>query len=199
VVKALFTRASVSGVEQVPRTGGLLIVSNHASNADPVVLMAVVPRPLAFMTKVELFENWASRTILQSWRGAFPVQRGGVDIRAVRDALALIHAGAAVVIFPEGTRRPEGLDRPHRGIGYLAARAACPVLPVALVGTDAINGLWDLRTRPSFEVHFGTPFQVPAGDADDAAADRIMRAVAALLPPERRGAYAAEAQPVLVS
>jgi 1-acyl-sn-glycerol-3-phosphate acyltransferase len=198
LVKTLLTRSRVVGLEHIPRTGGVLVVSNHASNADPVVLMAVAPRPLVFMTKVELFQNWASRTILEAWRGAFPVERGKVDVRAVRDALALLHAGAAVVVFPEGTRQPDGLERPHRGIGYIAARASCPVLPVALVGTDAINGLWDLRKRPAFEVRFGVPFRVPPDDPGDLAADRIMRAVAALLPTEKRGAYRAEAQPLLV-
>jgi len=194
VVKALLTRPHIVELGHFPRSGGVLVVSNHVSYADPVILMAVAPRPLAFMAKAELFRPWATRVILDSWRGAFPVQRGGADVRAVRDALALLEAGAAVVVFPEGTRRPDGLERPHRGIGYLAARAACPVLPVALVGTEAIEGLWDLRKRPSFEVRFGPPFLVPSDDTDEVAADRIMCAVAELLPPERRGAYGAEDQ-----
>src|SRR4051812_29559423 len=76
VVKALFTRSRIVGMEHVPRTGGVLVVSSHASNADPVILMAVMPRPLAFMTKEELFRPRLIRTFLQLWRGAFPVRRG---------------------------------------------------------------------------------------------------------------------------
>ena len=197
IVKALLTRARVMGLEHFPRSDGVLVVSNHVSNADPVVLMAVAPRPLAFMAKAELFRHWVPRLVLESWRGAFPVQRGTADVRAVRDALALLQAGAAVVLFPEGTRRPDVLERPHRGIGYLAARAACPILPVGLVGTEALEDLWDLRKRPSFEVRFGPPFLVPSDDSDEMATDRIMRAVAQLLPPERRGAYRAEGELLL--
>ena len=195
LVKNTFTRPRVSGLEHLPRLGGVVLVSNHASNADPVLLMAVCPRPLMFMAKEELYRPPLARLILHLWGGSFPVRRNSTDIRAVREALALLKAGAPLVLFPEGTRRPDGLSEAHRGVGYLASRAAAPVVPVAIVGSEKINGLWDLRTRPPFEVRFGEPFSVSPDDADPT--EIIMRRIAALLPPDRRGVYA-EREPVHV-
>jgi 1-acyl-sn-glycerol-3-phosphate acyltransferase len=188
LVKSVFTRSSVSGLERLPRSGGVLLVSNHLSLADPVVLMAISPRPLMFMAKEELYRPLLARLILRLWGGSFPVRRGATDIRAIREAFALLDAGAALVLFPEGTRRTAGLGEAHRGVGYLAARAGKPVIPVGIVGTEAIKGLWDLRRLPRFEVRFGEPFTVSAHDGEDPT-DVIMRRIAALLPPERRGAY----------
>src|SRR5436190_12198893 len=107
LVKTMLTRARISGLEHLPRTGGVLIVSNHASNADPVVLMAACPRPLMFMAKEELYRPPVARLILRLWGGSFPVRRGEADVRSVREALALLKVGAPVVVVPDGTRRPE--------------------------------------------------------------------------------------------
>ena len=195
LVKNTLTRGRMSGLEHLPSTGGVILVSNHASNADPVILMALCPRPLVFMAKEELYRPPLARLILYLWGGSFPVRRGATDVRAVREALALLEAGAPLVLFPEGTRRPDGLAEGHRGVGYLASRAAAPVVPVAIVGSDTINGLADLRRRPPFEVRFGEPFTVSADDTDPTAT--IMHRIAALLPPERRGVYA-DREPVHV-
>src|SRR5256885_1280662 len=110
-VQTICTCARVTGLEHFPRVGGVLIVSNHVSIADPVVLISVSPRPLVFMAKQELYRARFAGLFLRWWGGAFPVRRGQNDIRAVRDALALIHAGESLVVFPEGTRHPEGLGR----------------------------------------------------------------------------------------
>jgi 1-acyl-sn-glycerol-3-phosphate acyltransferase len=199
LVKLLFTRGHVSGREHVPHRGGMLVVSNHASNADPVILMDVMPRPLAFMTKEELFRPLPLRTLLRLWRGAFPVRRGQVDIGALRDALDLIRDGYPVVLFPEGTRTPGGLGRGHPGVAYIATRAQCPVLPVAIIGSEAMRNIWCLRHRPRFEVRIGEPFTVPQ-DLNEAPAvlSLIMGRVAELLPEERRGVYRTRAQVVNV-
>ena len=189
VVKAALTRARVTGLEHLPREGGVLIVSNHVSLADPVILMAVSPRPLVFIAKEELFRRPLVRLILHLWGGSIPVRRGSADVRAVREAMALLQGGAPLVVFPEGTRRPAGLGEARRGVGYLAARAGHPVVPVAILGTEAITGLWSLRRVPPFEVRFGEPFTV-TGEDDQEATRIIMNRIAALLPPARRGAYA---------
>jgi 1-acyl-sn-glycerol-3-phosphate acyltransferase len=191
-VAAVFTRAHVVGGHHVPRSGGLLIVSNHLSIADPVILMAFSPRAVVFMAKEELFRPWHTRMGLRLWGGAFAVRRGEQDIRAVRDALELIRAGVAVVVFPEGTRRPAGLGEPQPGVGYLAARAGCPVVPVGIIGTEEIRSLWSLWRRPAFEVRFGEPFTISEPGKPDEIAAVVMERVAALLPPERRGVYAGE-------
>ena len=188
-VKLALTRATVLGLEHLPRSGGALLVSNHLSIADPVVLMAVSPRPLIFMAKQELYRLALPRLILRLWGGSFPVRRGGTDVQGVRHAVALLEGGAPLVVFPEGTRRTEGLGEAHRGIGYLAARTSRPVVPVGIVGTEDINTVWDLARLPSFAVRFGEPF-VASGGTEQDVTDRIMRRVAALLPAQRRGVYA---------
>ena len=198
-VKGIFTRARVEGVEHMPREGGVLVVSNHLSNADPIVLMAVSPRPLTFMAKEELWQHAFSRLVVTLWKAAFPVRRGQTDIRAVRNALELLHAGLPVVLFAEGTRRPTGLGRPHPGIGYLASRAHTPVLPVAISGTEQMGNIWSVTRFPAFTVRFGPTFTVEAGGSSASEiADEIMRHIAVLLPPERRGAYAESEEQVHV-
>jgi len=190
LVETVLTRPVIVGRDHVPRSGGLLVVSNHASNADPVILLAEMPRPLSFMTKDELFRPRLVRAFLRLWRGAFPVQRGKIDVAALRDALDLVREGHPVVLFPEGTRHTDGLGQAHPGVAYLATRAQCPVLPVGIVGSDAMQNIWCLRNRPRFEVHFGEPFFVSdqTGNLSDVL-NLIMGRVAALLPPERRGVY----------
>jgi 1-acyl-sn-glycerol-3-phosphate acyltransferase len=189
-VEWLLTRPRITGAERVPETGGLLVVANHASNADPVILMAVMNRSLAFMTKEELFRPFFGRLFLQTWGGAFPVRRGEMDIGAIREALNLIQSGHAVVLFPEGTRTRGGLGPGHPGIGYLARRARCPVLPIAIVGSEKMQNIWSLRYRPRFEVHIGEPFVVADETRDPAEVrDEIMERLATMLPVERRGIY----------
>ncbi|MBM2811159.1 MAG: phospholipid/glycerol acyltransferase [Chloroflexi bacterium] len=197
-ILALSTRVRVVGLDRVPRTGGLLLVSNHLSFADPEILVGIFPRPLTLMAKEELFRPWYSRLLAGLTGAAFPVRRGQNDIRAVRDALDLISAGAAVAVFPEGTRRIGGLGVAHRGVAYLATRARCPVLPVGIVGTEAIRTVWSLARRPSFEVHFGEPFMIEAADGSDQIVGQIMSRIAELLPNDRRGAYAAPSEAMRV-
>lgn len=197
--RALLTRTKVSGRERVPPDGGILIVSNHLSMADPVVLITASPRPLVFMAKEEIYRKRLARLILDWWGASFEVRRGQNDIGAVRDALELVRAGCAVVVFPEGTRSPEGLGPAHPGISYLASRAGCPVMPVAIMGTERIESFWSLFRIPSIEVRFGEPFVVEREGADSQeVVALVMGRIAELLPPERRGLYAApQAQEVI--
>jgi 1-acyl-sn-glycerol-3-phosphate acyltransferase len=180
-------RFRVEGVENFPAQDGVLIVSNHQSVADPPLIAAVTPRPVTFMGKTELFRNRIFGMIFRSW-GVFPVRRGEMDIGAVRMALSLLREGTTVVIFPEGTRHREGLGEALPGIGYFGARAGCPVVPVGITGTEVIHSIWSLRHRPRVTVRFGPAFMVPKGGAE-AGAELMMREIAALLPPERRGRY----------
>jgi 1-acyl-sn-glycerol-3-phosphate acyltransferase len=197
-VQTLFTRSTIRGREFMPREGGVLVVSNHLSYADPVVLMSTFTRPLLFMAKEELWRTSKGRRWFNAWGGAFPVKRGQNDVRAVRQALELIRAGHPLVLFPEGSRHIHGLGPPQPGIGYLASRAGCPVLPVGINGTQHINTIWDVRSLPRFSVTVGEPFTVDRRADPNGVADEIMQRIAALLPPDRRGVYAERAEPVSV-
>src|SRR5215218_581972 len=130
------------GVENVPRNGPLLVVSNHLSNADPIILEAAFPRPLFFLGKAELFRNPLFRWILRRF-GGIPLERGTADLAALRRARAVLEQGIALGIYPEGVRsRTAALVKGLPGAGLIALQTDAPVLPVAIYGTEffPVNG-----------------------------------------------------------
>ncbi len=187
----------ISGSANVPRTGPLLICSNHSGTLDPPMVPAFVPRGDTWsMAKSEYFRRPLSRLIFRAYH-AFPVVRHTADRVAVRWSLDLLKAGHSLVIYPEGTRVETGvLAQPEPGAGFLAQKAACSVLPVACTGTREClpkGAHWPRRTRVTLA--FGKPFAVLQKRADgtrvshEEASDAIMLAIAELLPPEQRGVY----------
>lgn len=143
----------VSGIERVPREGGLLIASNHISEMDPPVLGSCIPRTVRFMAKSELFKTRALSWLFTQL-GAFPVNRRGVDRTALLTAESILVEGGALLIFPEGTRSTDGRPLPPKpGVGLLASRTGVPVLPAFLHGTD--RPLSALERRPRFSVCLG--------------------------------------------
>jgi 1-acyl-sn-glycerol-3-phosphate acyltransferase len=187
----------VSGVENVPRSGGLLVVSNHAGTVDPPFTGAYFPRrDLYFMAKSDYFRTAVGRFFIVGYH-AFPVVRGTPDRAALRQVLDLIGQGHAVLVYPEGHRSPDGrLQRPHPGAGFLARMAGVPILPVALWGTERVLPLgakWP-RRAPA-HLHFGDAAPLPDESPQGArltnqdAADLLMQRIAAVLPPSRRGIF----------
>ena len=126
-----------TGLENVPLTGPLIIAANHASLVDaPLVAAVIAPRRRPFaMGKRELFEN----PILGWWlrrAGAFPIDRRGDAISALRRALDVLEKGGCLAIYPEGTRVKPGQRRaPKAGVAFLSARTGAPVVPVRVLGT----------------------------------------------------------------
>lgn len=150
VICKIILRNKVSGVENIPQTGPLIVVANHVSNLDPPVLGVAINREIHYMAKAELFENFFIEKIMRTY-GAFPVERGRPDTKAIRKALSLIKEEKVLGIFPEGTRHKDGkLGRAKLGPVLLATRSKAPLLPVGLKTRHPI--------KEGTEVCFGEPF-----------------------------------------
>lgn len=194
-------RLRIVGEENVPSEGPLLVVSNHLSNADPIILEAAFPRPLFFMGKAELFEIPPFRWLLHRF-GGFPVARGTADRSALRHARDVLEHGIALGIYPEGGRsRSSTLERGLPGAGLLALQTRAPVLPVAITGTEyfPVNGERPPRrpkgTPRGVTVRFGPPFRIPERVdgrrvSAEEATHAMMTRVAEMLPAQYRGFYA---------
>ncbi len=136
----IWRRWQVIGIDRLPDTGGVVVVSNHTSNLDPVVVGCALTRRIHFMAKQELFQNPILAYIIRLL-GAFPVNREKSDRNAIRKALELLQEGQMIGIFPEGTRSKSGeLQRPQIGAAMLAIKANAPILPMALKGTRGLFG-----------------------------------------------------------
>jgi 1-acyl-sn-glycerol-3-phosphate acyltransferase len=164
----IYFRMQRIGREHLPKTGPLLLASNHRSFLDPFVIGTLVRRPVYYMAKRELFEKrW------QAWAlnglGAFPVDRGAGDGDALETARAILARGDCVVVFPEGTRVRRGpLGTPRRGIGRLALETGVPVAPVAVFGSEHVRRGWRIRPR-KVRVRVGAPVCYPSNDSSSPA------------------------------
>ncbi len=168
LARALF-RLSATGIERLPRTGPAVLVANHVSWLDPIILPLALPRKPAFLAMEELWRMPIVGFVMRSYGHlAIPLNRGAVDATALRRALGVLEEGALLAIFPEGGISPDGRLRPfQRGAALLAARAGAPIVPVAISGTrDALPlGRVVPRLRP-VSVHIGTPIAVAGTDRD---------------------------------
>jgi glycerol-3-phosphate dehydrogenase (NAD(P)+) len=161
----IYCRMQRVGREHLPKSGPLLLASNHRSFMDPFVIGMLVRRPVYYMAKRELFEKRWQAWILNAL-GAFPVARGTGDAAAMDTARAILQRGDCVVVFPEGTRIRRGpLGEPKRGIGRLALETGAPVAPVAVFGTEHVRRGWRIRPR-KIRVRAGRPLLfVTTGDS----------------------------------
>ena len=125
-------RGQTVGISNVPKTGGVVVVSNHGSHLDPPILGHALGRPVAFMAKSELFRIPILSFIISAC-GAYPVKRGAGDREALRTASNRLIQGWATGVFLDGTRQNNGrVNDPKPGAALLAARTGCPILPVAI-------------------------------------------------------------------
>jgi glycerol-3-phosphate dehydrogenase (NAD(P)+) len=156
----LYFRMSRIGREHIPASGPVIIAANHRSFLDPFVIACMARRPMYYVAKQELFRRPWQAWILNAL-GAFPVNRGSADEEMVTTAKAILARGDIVLIFPEGTRiRPGSLGSPKRGVGRLALESGVPVVPVAVIGTEAIRRGWRIRPH-KVRIRAGRPLRFP--------------------------------------
>jgi 1-acyl-sn-glycerol-3-phosphate acyltransferase len=174
-------RFTFTGVERIPRSGPVLIVSNHLSLWDPPLLgSAAKPRRVYFMAKSELFRFRPFAWLIERV-GAFPVARGGMDRDAIRMAREILGRGDAMVMFPEGTRSLSGRLRPFfPGAGLLALEGGVTVIPAAIWGSQHRFG--PVRVVFGHPIDFGDLRAGARSERARLAADRVAQAIADLVP-----------------
>ncbi len=190
----VLTCTSLSGLDYLRSASPALIAVNHLGDADAVALLAAFPIGPEVLAKVEML-YFPVIGKLMDWYGMIWLHRGQPDRRALRAALDALQQGRSVLVAPEGRYSlAHGLEPGGKGIAYLAAKAQVPIIPVALTGTQNSNVYGSLRhlKRPRITVTVGSAVNPGVSqDRQSLAADtqRIMKALASLLPPDYRGAY----------
>ena len=152
IFMTLVGRIEVIGRENVPLTGPLIIACNHVAYLDPPALGCMSPRPVFYMAKKELFDIFFLGKLIRKL-GAFPVDRSRGDTPAMKAALRVLQTGAALGIFPEGTRNPERLVVPQVGVAFLAAVSGATVIPAFVDGTT------NAKQFKQITVIFGKPIE----------------------------------------
>jgi 1-acyl-sn-glycerol-3-phosphate acyltransferase len=161
VVTSLMFGLKVYGKHHIPRTGGVLILANHQSYLDPIVLAVQLNRPVSFLAKSGLFENpffgWLIRSL-----NAFPVRQGAGDVGAVKEAIRRLQQGHMLVIYPEGSRSDTGELGPiEPGAALVVRRAGVTVVPAVIEGSFAAWPRKHKVFRPApIRVLYGPPLSI---------------------------------------
>jgi 1-acyl-sn-glycerol-3-phosphate acyltransferase len=192
LVYGMCFRGDVSGLENLPATGGFIVAANHASHLDPFIVGQYLPRQVCFFARKTLwkpgFASWWLNSV-----GVIPVDRdGGSDVGAIKRVLAALNREKVIILFPEGTRSPDGrLQTAKPGIGLFACRTQVPVVPARIFGSfEAFDRSGKLRPGTPVSVVFDRP--MPPEEYDNVSdgkeryarcAERIMSRIAQLRPP----------------
>ena len=171
-------RGEVAGLENLPKEGAFMIASNHASHLDPPIVGSLIPRQVCFFARKTLwkkgFASWWLDIV-----GTIPVDRdGGSDVSAIKRVLQALKNKKAIILFPEGTRSPDGNLQPAKpGVGLLACRTQVPVVPARIFGSfDAFGRDGRLHIPTAVTVVYGKPIQPAGYDDPSAGKDRYLRA-----------------------
>ncbi len=154
IIIKIFGRYRIFGSENFPSSGSVIVVSNHVSNWDPLMVGVAMPRQVSFLAKEELFRIPLIGFLLRAW-GIIPLKRGRGDREALSKSLELLKDGKVIGIFIEGKRNlknPETMLKPQPGAAMLALKSGVPVVPVAVINTNRI-----LRSFKRVKVIIGKP------------------------------------------
>jgi 1-acyl-sn-glycerol-3-phosphate acyltransferase len=192
----LLTRLTVVGKENIPASGPYIVTLNHTSVADTPLLLLGFP-----LVEWRFFagEKWRSHPIygpIMAWLGAIYINRGEVDRRGLREAVAAIEEGVVFGLAPEGSRSKTGqMQEAKVGAAYLASRSGVPILPVSFQNNDRLFANFKQLRSTDVTLTIGEPYHLPEighrpkGADLEAYTHLIMVKIAALLPPSYHGIY----------
>ncbi len=171
-------RVHVHHANRIPAAGPVVLVANHSALVDGPLLFGLLGRRTVFLVKREMFRGPLARLLPRI--GQLPVRRGEPDPAPLRAAVAVLHGGGLVAVFPEGTRGRGDVTAAHHGAAWLARATGATLLPVVIRGTHRSPGA-RRRLRPRVDVLVGPPLTVPPGGgrAQLAAATETVRAALA--------------------
>jgi 1-acyl-sn-glycerol-3-phosphate acyltransferase len=204
---SLLGRPKVTGLENVPSSGAVILASNHLAVADSFYLPLVVSRRITFLAKAEYFTGTGIKGWFTRWfytvAGQVPIDRTDADSAqsALNTAARILSEGKLLGMYPEGTRSPDGrLYKGKTGLARLALQTGVPVIPVAMVGTDVVNPPGSKMWRfGQVEVRIGKPMDFSRFDGlagnrfiERAVIDEVMYELMRLSEQEYVDIYAAE-------
>ncbi len=200
----LIWRPRVTGLQFVPKHGGVIFASHHMSFGDSVVIPTCAPRPVHFLAKKEYWTQPGLKGVLlrmfYNGFGMLPVDRSNTSaaLESLEVALDVLRKGEAFGIYPEGTRSRDGrLYRGKTGVAQLALTAKVPIVPVGLIGTNRLQPIGsNMPHLVRVDVHFGKPIEIgtrfdglPSGKARRLLTDEVMAAIQVLSGQEEAGVY----------
>jgi 1-acyl-sn-glycerol-3-phosphate acyltransferase len=178
VIYDIAFRGEVAGLENLPKDGAFILASNHASHLDPPIVGSLIPHQVCFFARKTLwkpgFASWWLNTV-----GTIPVDRdGGSDVSAIKRVLQALKNDKVIILFPEGTRSPDGnLQSAKAGVGMLACRTRVPVVPARIFGSfDAFGRSGKVRLPTPVTVVYGKPISPDDYDDPTAGKERYQRA-----------------------
>lgn len=197
----VLSRFHVIGQEHIPTSGPFILIGNHFSPFDTVVTVAAVPHPLEFLGGAQLVDASPYVTWIPRLWGYYEVYRGAVSGHAIRASTAVLAQNGVLAIFPEGGSWAQVLRPARPGAAFLAVKTGVPILPMGLDGVTDLFPALRQRRRAQVTVRFGPligPFRVEGHGRErreqlDAIGETMMRAIAGLIPPEKRGVYSEDA------
>jgi len=187
-------RIEITGKENIPKDGPLIVIGNHMSYNDPLAIALAIWRILHSLGKKELFSN-PKIAFFMKQLGVQPLDRSASGHNGLKVAIKLLSEGCAMLIYPEGERSKTcELQKAKNGVAYLVKQTGVSILPVGVVGTEKLP-TWKMllphHTFP-FQVHIGELITAETLESQGTREEQttyMMKAVAALLPKEYRGFY----------
>ena len=154
-------RLEAQGADHIPTEGGVLLVSNHVSFLDPVIVGSAANREIHFMARSNAFDIPGLGKLISMYN-AYPVNRGAPDLGALRKTISLLKGGNVVLMFPEGTRSVDGtLGKARDGACFIAHRSGVPTIPVFHSGAERVLPRNSKRLRRAqLTVVFGKPLEL---------------------------------------